>query len=740
MQPATPSPVGFRFGVFEVDIHSGELRRNGLRVKLQRQPSQVLLLLLENSPNVVTREEIRKNLWDEETFVEFDHGLSNAIGRIREALGDSAENARFIETLPKRGYRFLVAVEEVFAPGVPVAVNGEREGNRVPTDTVRSASEAGAVVRESPFVAPAKSVRRRIAIVAAVLALAALVAGLTFRGSGSGPTHYTQITNFDDDVFAPALSPDGRMIAFIRGSDMAFPTVGQVYVKLLPNGEPAQLTHDGWPKYGVTFSPDGSQIAYTSAQNGWTTVAIPALGGEPHLLLPNAAGLTWLDADHVLFSEIKAGLHMGLVTATTSRAELRDIYLPEHERGMAHYSFPSPDRKWVLVVEMGGTGAWQRCRLVPFDGKSSGSQVGPNGPCTSAAWSPDGRWMYYSATVDGLSHLWRQRFPNGELNQITSGVTEEAGLAIAKDGRSVISAVGMRESGVWLHDARGERVVSSEGYPSAPSFSRDGALAYYLLRRESPESPRELWVTDLRSGKSQPLVEGFSIASYDVSSNGKEAVFAARPADGTSQIWLASCDRAFPPRMLASSGEDEPFFGNSDEVFFRASEGGKNYLYRMKRDGSRRAKVVQTSILALNGVSPDGRWAIAAVPVSGTPASGEVAIPVQGGPAKTICPAACMAKWSPDGTRFYVEDFLQGTRSGMTVVMPVAGEKALPDLPTSGIRSAADASAVPGSKVIDLSSVDLSRSGVNVAPGLAEGTFIYAKTIVHRNLFQIPLP
>jgi DNA-binding winged helix-turn-helix (wHTH) protein/Tol biopolymer transport system component len=739
MQPVAPSPIGYRFGVFQVDIRAGELRKNGLKVKLQRQPFQVLLQLLENSPNIVGREELRKHLWDEETFVEFDHGLSNAIGRIRDALGDSAENARFIETLPKRGYRFMIPVEEVFASSFPAGVNSGANGHGTPAETPSTAEEPQRVVPAWLAHAPATSLSRRIAIAAIVAVLAGLVATLAARHEVLQPVRYTQITNFDDAAFSPAISPDGRMVAFIRGSDINFPTVGQIYVKLLSNGEPVQLTHDGWPKYGVTFSPDGSQIAYTSAENRWNTVSVPALGGEPHLLLPNAAGLTWLDKDHVMFSEIKTGLHMGLVTATTSRSELRDIYLPEHERGMAHYSFLSPDRKWVLVVEMGGTGAWQRCRLVPFDGSSSGSQVGPDGPCASAGWSPDGKWMYFGATVNGLSHLWRQRFPNGDPQQLTSGATEEAGVAIAKDGRSVISAVGMRESGVWLHDLRGEHAISSEGYTSLPSFSRDGALAYYLLRRESPESPQELWAIELQSGKSHPVIEGFSITSYDVSPDGKNAVFAARSSDGGSQLWLASCDRAFAPRMLASGG-DHPFFGNGDDVFFRASEGGKNFLFRMKREGSQRTKVMQTSIISFKGMSPDRRWALVTIPVSGAPPTAVVAIPFQGGPMRTICPAECMAKWSPDGARFYVWDFLQDTGSGMTVVMPVPKGKGLPDLPAAGIRSSQDSGTVRGSTVLDLSGVDPSHSGVNVAPGLTEGTFIYAKSIVHRNLFQIPLP
>src|ERR1700686_5525818 len=121
MQESNPSLSGSRFGVFEVDLRAGEIRKNGLKIKLQEQPFQVLTFLLQNSPNLVAREDLRKRLWDADTFVEFDHGLSNAIGRIREALGDSADNARFIETLPKRGYRFIVPVEELLSARVSVA-------------------------------------------------------------------------------------------------------------------------------------------------------------------------------------------------------------------------------------------------------------------------------------------------------------------------------------------------------------------------------------------------------------------------------------------------------------------------------------------------------------------------------------------------------------------------------------------------------------------------------------------
>src|SRR6476660_1660234 len=102
--PSTDS-AAIRFGIFEVDRNSGELRRNGVRVKLQEQPYQVLMTLLEHPGDVVTREELRTRLWAEDTYVDFDHSLNAAVRRLRDALGDSAENPRFVETVARRGYR-----------------------------------------------------------------------------------------------------------------------------------------------------------------------------------------------------------------------------------------------------------------------------------------------------------------------------------------------------------------------------------------------------------------------------------------------------------------------------------------------------------------------------------------------------------------------------------------------------------------------------------------------------------
>jgi DNA-binding winged helix-turn-helix (wHTH) protein len=107
------SPEILRFGVFEVDARAGELRKQGARIKLQEQPFQVLAVLLQRPGEVVTREELRSQNWPPDTFVDFDNSLNTAINKLREALGDSADNPRFIETLPRRGYRLIAPVTGV---------------------------------------------------------------------------------------------------------------------------------------------------------------------------------------------------------------------------------------------------------------------------------------------------------------------------------------------------------------------------------------------------------------------------------------------------------------------------------------------------------------------------------------------------------------------------------------------------------------------------------------------------
>jgi DNA-binding winged helix-turn-helix (wHTH) protein/Tol biopolymer transport system component len=711
------------FRDFTLDLDAGMLRRGGEEIRLRPKPFEVLAYLVEHHGQLVSKTALMEAVWPDVAVT--DNSLVQCLREIRRELGDDSQ--QLIRTVARRGYVFAAPVTTPIVQFPLVAPTEPRPSLAEPT-------------------APTRNTLRWYVWGAGALALMTLAIGGTILFRLNRPARreltYTQITNFTDSAVAPALSPDGRMIAFYRSTSW-FHSPDQIYVKLLPNGEPVQLTNDPRLKYSVAFSPDGSRIAYTVEEPGQgfpKTFTVSPLGGEPSLLLSNAAGLTWLDQRRVLFSEIENGAHMGIATATENRSEYRQLYFPQHQRAMAHFSYASPDRKWALVVEMDP--AWQPCRLIPLDGSSAGRQVGPQGQCTSAAWSPDGKWMYFGAEVEGNHHLWRQRFPGGQPEQITSGPTEEDGVAVAPDGRSLITSIGLQESAVWIHDNRGERPLSSEGqvapmpaflspvtnYMAAPSvrFSSDGKFVFYLMRHASPASSSGLWRRDLKSGKNEAVLPGMSIVEYDISNDGKEVVFSTQPPGKASPIWLSHIDGSSPPRMIASSGERAPHFGPDGKVVFQFTDGKANYIGQVRRDGSGRSKLVPDLIADLYTISPDRRWVMAGVP------DGAIAVPTGGGAPRRICTGNCPVAWSPDGKFLYIGLTPNSqTSRGKTLAIPIPTGETLPNLPSSGIRGPEDMKALPGSRLLD---------AWGISPGPDPSIFAITKTTLHRNLFRISLP
>ena len=132
MGPAVPPARTIRFGLFEIDLRSGELQKQGRKIRLEGQPVQVLICLLENPGELVTREELHRKLWPADTFVNFEHGLNAAVKRLRQALNDSADNPRFVETLPRRGYRFIAPIQALNAGGGAPTVNEAPPGEPAP--------------------------------------------------------------------------------------------------------------------------------------------------------------------------------------------------------------------------------------------------------------------------------------------------------------------------------------------------------------------------------------------------------------------------------------------------------------------------------------------------------------------------------------------------------------------------------------------------------------------------------
>jgi serine/threonine protein kinase len=578
-------------------------------------------------------------------------------------------------------------------------------------------------------------------VAAAILVALAMAAVLYLRPNRpASPDHWLRLTNFPDSVSQPALSPDGRMLTFVRGPE-TFLAPGQIYIKMLPDGEPVQLTRDNSNKMSPVFSPDSSRIGYTVG--GWNTWIVPVVSGQPRAWLRNASGLVWLDKQRLLFSEIKKGSHMGIVTAEETRAGARDVYLPVSERGMAHRSYPSPDGKSSLVVEM-DRGAWLPCRLVSLQAASPGHPVGPvGGRCTFAGWSPDGKWMYFSSSsADGTFHSWRQRYPDGQPEQITTGLTEEEGFAMFPDGRSFVTSVALKQSVVWVHDATGDRQISLEGYSYDPKFTPDGKqLCYRILKGAlTTYDPGELHIVELDSGHNERLLPGLTISgppgrAYEISPDGRQVVAAVKDHVGKPRLWLAALDRQSAPRQIPNVEGDAPVFGKDGEIFFRTIEGASAYAYRVHQDGTGLRRLSEQAIVLPAGISQDGQWVVARNLLEGM--ERVVAVPVEEGLPEQIVFTHGISyhlAWSPDGRLIFISAPTGATAShqvGKTYVVPLPPGKMFPTIPAGGFQSAADLTRLRGVRIID---------AFDCAPGPTPEVYAFSRASVQRNLYRIPIP
>ena len=574
--------------------------------------------------------------------------------------------------------------------------------------------------------------RWAIAVAAAIVVGAATTAGALWLRPlrPLDRSAWEQLTNLTDSAAQPALSPDGRMLAFVRGP-ATFVSPGQVYIKALPNGELVPLTYDNLPKMSPVFSPDGTRIAYTARTPAfsWDTWVVPVSGGESQPWLRNASGLIWTGPHQLLFSKIKEGLHMGIVTDTDNRLGARDVYLPANERGMAHRSYLSPDGKWVLLVEMDKDGLWGPCRVVPFDGSSPGRQVGPAGAdCTFGAWSNDGKWIYVTSKAGGFHHIWRQRFPAGTPEQITSGTTEEEGLAMAPDGRSLVTAVAMQTGAIWVHDANGERQVSLEGNAAYPKFTPDGKKLCYLVLKSvvqpgTNRDPGEIWVADLESGRSEPVVPGVHAFSFDISQNGRQIVMEVLDKEDKPRLWLASLDGSSAPRQIPNVEGRECLFGPGGDILFRKTEGASGFLYLVHPDGTGLEKALDRPILILFDISPDKRWIFAWAALETNQGSISQAIPLDGAPAVRL--EGIGLKWAPDGRSVAL-----GTPQGSFIFDLPPGQD-LPKIPAAGILDEKSVLALAGGRRV---------RETRVSPGPSPDVYAFSRGAVHRNLYRIPIP
>ena len=499
-----------RFGVFEVNLRAGEVRRQGAKIKLQDQPFQVLALLLEKPGELVTREELRDRIWPAGIHVDYEKSVSKAVNKIREALGDSSENPRFIETLPRRGYRFLCPVEGVQAaePGnLPLS---DSPGELKPVEL--------SWIRHRPVLG-----------VLATLALA-ITAGISIwilskrpvREPGPSALIAVPLTTYPGLQSFPSFSPDGNQIAFAWSKPEQ--NNANIYVKLIGTENLLRLTDNPANDYAPAWSPDGRHIAFLrDVRPGRAAVLmVPAIGGPPERRL----------------SEIAAICDGRTDPGLSWSPDGKWLAMKDRQEG------ETQDSVYLISVESG-----EKRRLTyPPPGSGDGTP----------ALSPDGKHLAFSRSITfGVSEVYVQDLSNGQTatgapKQISFRKQQASGLAWTRDGREIIFASASGFSGgavtLWRVSASGSgspRLMSIAGEHGLwPAISHQGdRLAF---SREYAQD-QNIWRLDLSgsSGKTNKVMRLIASTRNDYvpqySPDGKRIAFISQRT-GTDEVWVCNHD------------------------------------------------------------------------------------------------------------------------------------------------------------------------------------------------------
>jgi dipeptidyl aminopeptidase/acylaminoacyl peptidase len=317
-------------------------------------------------------------------------------------------------------------------------------------------------------------------------------------------------------------------------------------------------------------------------------------------------------------------------------------------------------------------------------------------------------------------------------------VTQEEGISFAPDGRSFVTSIGAGQSTVWVHDSRGDRQITSEGYGFRPTISPDARKLYYLVRVLGSRSwiSGGLWVADLESGQRERLLPGFEMQFYSISPDGERVVFVAVDKGGRSPVLLAALNGRTPPRRLGTIDGAMAFFGAPGEVVFGSQE-QTPLIYRINEDGSGLQKLNATPMLLPFAVSPDGRW----VPVMDPTAWGALLVyPAGSDPPIKVCngcsspqgtdPMPAPMSWTPDGRFVYVK-FADESQTGPTYAIPLKPGKMLPPMPAAGLPSKEALAALPGARLV---------SNEEIYPGPNPSTYAFTKLAAQRNIYRVPVP
>jgi DNA-binding winged helix-turn-helix (wHTH) protein/dipeptidyl aminopeptidase/acylaminoacyl peptidase len=547
-------PGKIRFGVYELDRDAMELRKRGVLLRLQEQPFRVLAMLAERPGEIITREQLQEQIWGN-TFVDFDQSLNKAVNRVREALNDNAGRPQYIETVPRRGYRFIATVAEIpateaLAPAAPVSPATPAQPNKSPSRIVVISALAGTVV----------------------LTAIGIMTVAWLRQQSKAPLQEPRlVVSFG---WQPTLSRDGKLLAYVSSVGSELP---HIWLQQTAGGGEIRVTSGSDPDYVPDFSPDGTHIAFYSERGGGGIYIAPSLPGEPRLLVahagyprfsPTGERVLYWQGKKAFTVSVDGGQPVALPFDQDFSLYGPPLWAPNGNEilfyGIRSGAQDKPAQWWVAPVGPG------QARLAHLPGVEQNSEPG----FAVRAWirTTDGReWIVYSTAQSRSWKLWQVGVSaQGDFDQkpelLASGIggLNLSGSALA-DGKLAYSTTDSEDAIYQIPiGERGQKLgpIFQLPLPQArthlsPSVSRDGKWMAY--DSYNPGKPDSIVLRDLSTGTDHLL--------DDKGRSPGEGYFASISPDGSRVIFERDCKQGtwphdpashIPCSFIAGSEDGEP--------------------------------------------------------------------------------------------------------------------------------------------------------------------------------------
>jgi DNA-binding winged helix-turn-helix (wHTH) protein/Tol biopolymer transport system component len=604
-----------RFGVFELDTKAGQLTKNGIRVRLSHQPLQVLSVLVERPGEVVSRKDLHKLLWSSDTFVDFDHGLNKSIQKLRYALGDSPESPRYIETIPRTGYRFIAPVTEASRnrPSAQAEVPV-----RIPEPTANP-SVGRDLKPKWRWLALADRTRLRNWVLAVSLVVLLVAVGWSIYLASEPPSlpritgTHPLVTNLHTTLrlLNTNLLTDGKSIYFqtLQGSVLStfqVPVTGGAVSEIeAVNGVLYDISRDGSEL--LFMVPDSPKLENFSIQ------AKPLPAGPVRLILRSGQYPIWAaDGRAIFFTSIN---YKELDRADADGTGVQRV-ATSSDIGSLHLS---PDGARIRFSA--GPKLWE----VGTDGSNLHPILAGQKLALGGAWSPDGKIYFFSGedgdrfglwTVPDRPSWWKKSAPVPQ--QLTVGPNSYGRPTISRDGRQLFVAGEEHQGELSVYDHKSEKFVPYLGGISVcyVDFSRDGQWMAYVSYPEGT-----LWRSKIDGSEKRQLTPlHMGVGSPRWSPDGKLIVFGGTlhgnksQSDDGARIYVVSIDGGAPNLLLADDSHpgDPTWSADGKSIAYHSLPPGKQPEVRIfDTQTTKSTKVPGSEGLWSPRWSPDGKYLVA---------------------------------------------------------------------------------------------------------------------------------